>query len=189
MDAVGYGMALIPEERKREGLVEKETVRKNMTMVSLRKKFCAGRLWIRQEDERAAVRKSIESLKIATPSPEHEAQFLSGGTQQKVVVGRWLMSDSDVYLFDEPTKGIDVGGKHELYRLIIDLAKRGSAIVYISNELSEVLSLCDRILVMYHGRIIKELHPEETNRKKLLFYVMGGKDYGSKVNNTGINHQ
>jgi len=175
-EAVNAGLALIPEERKAQGLVGNESVRKNMTIASLEKRFCAARLWIKQTKEKEAVRESITTLKIATRGTEQEVQFLSGGTQQKVVLGKWLMSDSDIYLFDEPTKGIDVGGKHEIYRLIMELARQGAGIVFISNELPEVLSLCDRILVMYQGRIAKELSATTTNREEILFYVMGGKE-------------
>ncbi len=181
-DAIDHGFALIPEERRDQGLVGNESVRKNMTMAALKKKFCVGPSWIDQDKETAAVKASIKTLGIATPSPEQEVQFLSGGTQQKVVVAKWLMSDSDIYIFDEPTKGIDVGGKYDIYKLIVDLARQGAGIIFISNELTEVLSLCDRILVMFKGQIIKELETQATNREELLFYVMGGRDYAKTVN-------
>jgi ABC-type sugar transport system ATPase subunit len=188
-DSVGRGLALIPEERRAQGLVGNESVRKNMTLAALKKKFCVGPAWITQDKEIEAVKASISNLGIATPSTEQEAQFLSGGTQQKVVVGKWLMSDSNIYIFDEPTKGIDVGGKYDIYKIIVDLARRGAGIIFISNELQEVLSLCDRILVMFHGRIIKELQTESTNREELLFYVMGGRDYAGTVNIDKGNHK
>jgi len=98
------------------------------------------------------------------------------------------MSDSDIYIFDEPTKGIDVGGKYDIYRIIVDLARQGAGILFISNELTEMLALCDRILVMFHGKIIKELQTEATNREELLFYVMGGRDYAETSNNDKGNH-
>lgn len=181
-DSVGQGIALIPEERRAQGLVGDESVRKNLTLASLKKKFCKGPSWINQKKEIQAVKASIKSLGMATPSPEQEVQFLSGGTQQKVVVGKWLLSDSSIYIFDEPTKGIDVGGKYDIYKIIVDLAREGAAILFISNELTEVLSLCDRILVMFHGKVIKELETEATNRRELLYYVMGGRDYAETVN-------
>jgi len=187
-DSIGRGFALIPEERRAQGLVGNESVRKNMTLASLKNKFCFGPSWIEQDKEIEAVKESITVLGIATPSTEHEVQFLSGGTQQKVVVGKWLMSDSDIYIFDEPTKGIDVGGKYDIYKIIVDLARQGAGIIFISNELTEMLSLCDRILVMFHGRIIKELQTEATNREELLFYVMGGRDYAETSNNDKRNH-
>jgi ABC-type sugar transport system ATPase subunit len=144
-DSIGRGLALIPEERRTQGLVGNESVRKNITLACLKKKFCVGPSWIKQDKEVEAVRDSIVILGIATPSTEQETQFLSGGTQQKVVVGKWLMSDSDIYIFDEPTKGIDVGGKYDIYKIIVDLARQGAGIIFISNELTEILSLCDRI--------------------------------------------
>jgi ABC-type sugar transport system ATPase subunit len=187
-DSVARGLALIPEERRIQGLVENESVRKNMTLAALKKRFCVGPSWIEADKEIDAVKESIRTLGIATPTTEQEVQFLSGGTQQKVVVGKWLMSDSSIYIFDEPTKGIDVGGKYDIYKIIVDLARKGAGIIFISNELPEVLSLCDRILVMFHGKIIKELRTEATNREELLFYVMGGRDYAERVNNFKGNH-
>ena len=182
-DSVSRGLALIPEERRSQGLVGDESVRKNLTLAALKDKFCVGPAWINQDKEIESVKESIDSLGIATPTPEQEVQFLSGGTQQKVVVGKWLMSDSNIYIFDEPTKGIDVGGKYDIYKIIVSLARQGAGILFISNELMEVLSLCDRILVMFHGQIIKELETAGTNREELLYYVMGGRDYAETVNN------
>ncbi len=187
-DSVGRGFALIPEERRDQGLVGDESVRKNLTLAALKKKFCVGPSWIEQNKEIKAVRESIRTLGIATPTTEQEVQLLSGGTQQKVVVGKWLMSDSSIYIFDEPTKGIDVGGKYDIYKIIVDLARQGAGILFISNELMEVLSLCDRILVMFNGQIIKELRTEETNREEVLFYIMGGRDYAETVDNYKGNH-
>jgi ABC-type sugar transport system ATPase subunit len=187
-DSVSRGLALIPEERRDQGLVGNESLRKNITLAALKKKFCVGPSWIEQDKEIDAVKRSIKTLGIATPTTEQEVEFLSGGTQQKVVVGKWLMSDSHIYIFDEPTKGIDVGGKYDIYKIIVDLARQGAAIIFISNELMEVLSLCDRILVMFRGQIIQELRTEATNREELLFYVMGGRDYAETVNNHKGNH-
>jgi len=187
-DAITHGLALIPEERRAQGLVGNESVRRNITLASLKKKFCNGPSWINQALEIRKVREYISALAIATPTTEQEVQFLSGGTQQKVVVGKWLMSDSNIYIFDEPTKGIDVGGKYDIYKLIVDLARKGAGVIFISNELTEVLSLCDRALVMFHGRIIKELITESTNREEVLFYVMGGRDYAETDNNVKGHH-
>ncbi len=187
-DAITQGLALIPEERRTEGLVGAESVRKNITLAALKKRFCVGPSWIKQDKEIQAVKEYIRTLGIATPSTEQEVQFLSGGTQQKVVVGKWLMSDSSIYIFDEPTKGIDVGGKYDIYKLIVDLARQGAGVIFISNELTEVLSLCDRVLVMFHGQIIKELETAATNREELLFYVMGGRDYAQTANNSKGHH-
>lgn len=182
-DAIRHGLALIPEERRDQGLVGNGSVRNNITLAALKKKFCTGPSWINQKKEVEAVKEFIATLAIATPTTEQEVQFLSGGTQQKVVISKWLLSDSNIYIFDEPTKGIDVGGKYDIYKLIVDLAKRGAGVIFISNELTEVLSLCDRVLVMFNGRIIKELVTEATNREEVLFYVMGGRDYAETAIN------
>jgi ribose transport system ATP-binding protein len=187
-DAIAHGLALIPEDRRDQGLVGNESVRKNMTLAALRKKFCVGPSWIDQDKESEAVKESIKTLGIATPNVEQEVQFLSGGTQQKVVVAKWLMSDSDIYIFDEPTKGIDVGGKYDIYELIVDLARQGAGIIFISNELTEVLSLCDRVVVMFDGQISKEMETKATNHEELLFYAMGGRDYAETVNNAEGHH-
>jgi len=179
-DAIDAGIALVPEERRKQGLVTTESIRKNMTLASLRKKFCAGGFWIKQRKEKEAVEKSIKDFRLATPSAEQEARLLSGGTQQKVVIGKWLLSDSKIYMFDEPTKGIDVGGKHDIYKMIVDLAKEGAGVIFISNELDEVLAFCDRTLVIFDGRLVKEVINKDTTKDELLFYVMGGKDNESK---------
>ena len=187
-DALSHGLALIPEERRAQGLVGNESVRRNISLAALKKKFCVGPSWINQDLEIKTVKEYISTLAIATPTTEQEVQFLSGGTQQKVVVAKWLMSDSNIYMFDEPTKGIDVGGKYDIYKLIVDLAREGSGVIFISNELTEVLSLCDRVLVMFRGRIIKELETEATNREEVLYYVMGGRDYAESANNAKRGH-
>jgi ABC-type sugar transport system ATPase subunit len=187
-DSIAQGLALIPEERRKQGLVGNESVRKNITMPALKKKFCVGPSWIQQDKEIKVVEEYVRTLGLATPSTEQEVQFLSGGTQQKVVVGKWLMTDSDICIFDEATKGVDVGGKYDIYKLIMGLARQGAGVIFISNELPEVLSLCDRILVMFDGRIIKEVRPEATNREELLVYVMGGRGYAERVNNVKANH-
>jgi ABC-type sugar transport system ATPase subunit len=180
-DGIAAGLALVPEERKQQGLVLGESIRKNATLSSLRKRFCAHRFWIKQYKEKDVVNGLIATLNLATPSGEQETQFLSGGTQQKVVVGKWLLSDSSIYIFDEPTKGIDVGGKHDIYQMIVELAKRGAGVIFISNELDEVLALCDRTLVMFSGQIVKEFINEKATKDELLFYVMGGKDNAAKT--------
>jgi ABC-type sugar transport system ATPase subunit len=176
-EAIKAGIALAPEERRREGLIPTESVRKNWTLPSLSRLFRSIGFWINHNKEKEAVSTGVKSLNVATPSIESMVQFLSGGTQQKVVIGKWLMSEASIYIFDEPTNGIDVGAKHEIYKLVIDLARQGAGIIFISNELPEVLPLCDRILVMYKGRVIKELDTTQTDRHEVTYYVMGGKEY------------
>lgn len=176
-DAIKAGIALAPEDRRREGLIPTESVCKNWTLPSLSRLFRSIGFWINHKKEKEAVSTGVKSLNVATPSIENTVQFLSGGTQQKVVIGKWLMSEASIYIFDEPTNGIDVGAKHEIYKLVIDLARQGAGIIFISNELPEVLPLCDRILVMYKGQIIKELDTAQSDRHEVTYYVMGGKEY------------
>ena len=117
----------------------------------------------------------IASLGIKTPSEDTKVQNLSGGNQQKVAIGKWLLTDAEVYIFDEPTKGVDVGAKKDIFELISGLAQRGKAVIYASCELSEIVGITDRVYVVYDGQIAKELETAETNEEELLFYSTGGK--------------
>lgn len=117
----------------------------------------------------------IDSLGIKTPGHEAKVQNLSGGNQQKVAIGKWLVTDSEVYIFDEPTKGVDVGAKKDIFELINSLAKAGKAVIYVTCEFSEILGVTDRVYVMYDGKIMKELETAKTNEEELLYYSTGGK--------------
>ena len=117
----------------------------------------------------------IKKLGIKTPSENQIVALLSGGNQQKVVVGKWLNSRAEVYIYDEPTKGIDVGAKRDMYELIENLAAEGKGAVYATCEFTEILSICDRVYVMYDGEIVKELTVSQTDEKELLYYSTGGK--------------
>jgi simple sugar transport system ATP-binding protein len=125
--------------------------------------------------EKNEAKKMIDSLGIKTPSHETKVQNLSGGNQQKVAIGKWLVTDSEVYIFDEPTKGVDVGAKKDIFELINSLAKAGKAVIYASCELSEILGITDRMYVMYDGQIVKELKTANTNEEEILYYSTGGK--------------
>ncbi len=174
-DAVQAGLALIPEERRKEGIVVGETVCSNLSMATLGKH--TGFLsFVNKRSELEAAKEKIQKVKVKTPSPFQKIEYLSGGNQQKVTIGKWLDSDADIYIFDEPTKGIDVGAKQDVYNLIIDLARQGKAIIYSSSEQSEILQLTDRTYVMYNGRIQKELDSTETTEELLLLYSTGGRE-------------
>ena len=173
-EAIALGIALIPEERRKEGIFLEETVTRNLSLVTL-KKYAGFLSFIRQREETKAAEKKIDSLTIKTPSPNQKVGLLSGGNQQKVTIGKWLDSNAEIYIFDEPTKGIDVGAKNEIYKLIIDLARQGKAVIYTSSEQSEILLVSDRTYVMYNGTIQKELITEETSEEEILFYSTGGK--------------
>jgi ribose transport system ATP-binding protein len=154
-DAIAAGIAFITEDRKAQGLVLGMTVRENVTLAHLAG-FVDRDLLIDFARERAATRRMIDELHIRTPSTEQLVRNLSGGTQQKVVLAKWLLGNALVFLFDEPTRGIDVGAKAEIYRIMLDLAARGAAIVMVSSDLPEALGMAHRVLVVRGGRIAAE---------------------------------
>ncbi len=173
-DAIKMGLALIPEERRKEGVFIEETVNRNLSVVTLGK-YSGFLTFINRAGEARKAKEKIESLTIKTPSPNQKVGLLSGGNQQKVTIGKWLDSNAEVYIFDEPTKGIDVGAKNEIYKLIVELARQGKAVIYTSSEQAEILLVSDRTYVMYDGTIQKELMTEQTNEEEILFYSTGGK--------------
>ena len=158
-------------------------VRENTTLSRLGKLVRWG--FVDSVRERESVQDFVRQLAIKTPSTEEKVRNLSGGTQQKVVLSKWLFTQSRVLIFDEPTRGIDVGAKEEIYRLMLRLVGQGIAILMISSELPEVLRLCDRILVMHGGRITGELSQAEADQEKIMALAIGicqprGKDAGNK---------
>ncbi|HID52257.1 MAG TPA: sugar ABC transporter ATP-binding protein [Anaerolineae bacterium] len=172
--AVQQGIALVPEERRKEGVLVEEPVYANLTASSL-SKFCNILDFVNTGATRAAAKKIIGELGILTPSENQKVAFLSGGNQQKVAVGKWLITDADVYIFDEPTKGVDVGAKHDIFELIGRLASSRKGIIYASSEILEILGIADRIYVMYDQTIVKELKTAETSEEEILFFSAGGK--------------
>lgn len=172
--AVKNGIAFIPEERRKEGIIISESVGTNLSLATLKNHSKVMTL-INHASENKAAEKKVDELKIKTPSINQIVGLLSGGNQQKVTIGKWLDSGADIYIFDEPTKGIDVGAKAEVYRLIVELARQGKAIIYASSEQSEIMSLTDRVYVMYNGQIQGELMTPDTDEAELLLYSTGGK--------------
>ena len=171
-DAVRNRMALVPEERRKEGVLVNETVDFNLSAACL-SKFC--RLsFINRNKTAANAKQFVESLGIKTPSIFQMVRNRSGGNQQKVVVGKWLAADCDIYIFDEPTKGVDVGAKAEIFKLINEIAKQGNCVLYASCENSEILSITDRTYVMFDGRIMAELKTAETCEDEIMHYAVGG---------------
>ena len=164
--AIRSGLAFVTEDRKHQGLVLKLSVHHNMTLAAL-DRFLRFDI-IRQRAERTAVRASIDQLRIKTPAPTTEVEKLSGGNQQKVVLARCLLTQPDVLLLDEPTRGIDVGAKAEIYGLISRLAQGGAGIIMASSELPELLSMCDRVLVLCEGRLTAELSREEATQERIM---------------------
>lgn len=171
--AVKNGLALVPEERRKEGVLVEEPVYKNLSAACM-DLFSNPLGFIKQKMEHDHAKKMIESLSIKTPSENQKVAYLSGGNQQKVAVGKWLSTDADLFIFDEPTKGVDVGAKHEIFELIGNLAAAGKGIIYVSCELPEILGITDRTYVMYDRKIVKELETAKTNEAEILFYSAGG---------------
>lgn len=172
-DAVKKGIALVPEERRKEGIFVEETVACNLTAVSLANFTTVG-TFLNEREEAQQAQEVVSQLGIKTASLTTKVRTLSGGNQQKIAIGKWMIDDADIYLFDEPTKGIDVGAKRDVYDLIVALATRGKAILFASCELAEIIGISDRIYVMYDGKIAKEVASESTTEEALLHLATGG---------------
>ena len=172
IEAIRAGLALAPEDRKQQGLALEMSVRENMSLPSLRRDQRAGFLNRGQEDSITA--EMTRDMRIKTPSPEQIVRYLSGGNQQKVVLGKWLAMKPKLLMLDEPTRGIDVGAKQEIYGLMEELAKQGVAILFVSSEMEEVLGMSDRALVMHEGRITGELKREELSEEAVMQLATGG---------------
>ena len=172
--AIKNKIALIPEERRKEGVLVSESVYFNLSVACL-SDFTNKLGFVNKKAELKNARKYIDALGIRTPSEYQQVMKLSGGNQQKVAIGKWLAADADLYIMDEPTKGVDVGAKQEIFELIQDLAESGKSIIYVSAETSELLAITDRIYVMYSGKIAAELKTSETNEQQILHYSTGGK--------------
>ncbi len=166
VDAILRGIAYLPEDRKKEGLFLDLEVDTNLLSANLT--MCSRYGIIDDKLADSIVQRKIEELKIKTPSSRQIVKFLSGGNQQKVLVARWLCKDAKVVIFDEPTRGIDVGAKYEIYNLMNAVAERGSAVIMISSEMSEILGMSDRIVVMCEGKVTGELSAAEATQEKLM---------------------
>jgi len=169
--AVDKGMAMLPEERNKDGLALRLPLSNNIVMASLKRLF--PKHFISNKKQAEVAEEYVEKLDIDCRTIDQIASSLSGGTQQKVVLSKWLASNAKVLLFDEPTRGIDVGSKVEIHGLMNELAKEGAAILMVSSELPEMLAMSDRIYVMREGRIIAELSREEATQERLLALMMG----------------
>lgn len=170
-DAIANGVGFVTEDRKRFGLILEQTILDNMTLAALRE--LSGRIVTNRTRESIAANGPMKSLRIKANSPMTVANTLSGGNQQKVVLGKWLLTDPKVLFLDEPTRGIDVGAKQEIYAEINKLAKEGMAIVLVSSELPEVLGLSDRVIVLHEGRVTGEFTRDEATPEKVMAAATG----------------
>ncbi len=171
-DAIGHGVALVTEDRKAQGLFLKLNVAINTTISGLKQLTRFGFLQLPRE--LTLVKKMIQELSIKTPGPNFIVVNMSGGNQQKVILARWLSIGTRIFIMDEPTRGIDVGSKSEIYQIMDELTKKGVGIIMISSELPEVLGMSDRIMVMRQGTIVKELSRAEASEEAIMKYAVGG---------------
>jgi len=170
-DGKRAGIGLLPEDRKLEGLVLSFSVRDNITMSSLEEITKFG--FVNSSLEKGIAERQIEALSIKTPSPNTKTKTLSGGNQQKCIMGRWLEINPDILILDEPTRGIDVGTKYEIYVLIKKIAENGGSVILISSELPEVLAMSNRVLTICEGKITGEFNPEETSAHEIMDAAIG----------------
>ncbi|MGH8436096.1 MAG: sugar ABC transporter ATP-binding protein [Pseudomonas sp.] len=166
------GLALIPEDRKRQGIALERTVGDNLLAASLPRHFRSGWFFPSRADRLAGAK--IEQLSIATSGPRKPAGKLSGGNQQKIVIGKWLLDDAEIFIFDEPTRGIDVGAKEQIFALMDVLVRQGRAVLMISSEIGEIVRVCDRAYVMKDMRIVGEVPREQLSESTLVRMAVGG---------------
>lgn len=170
--AVSLGIGMLPEDRKKHGVLINQPIRVNMTLASL--KELSGALgWINRKKEDEVIGDLVDKLKIKIGSIENDASSLSGGNQQKVALAKWLGSNCKILIFDEPTRGVDVGAKVEIYRIINQLAEEGASIIMISSEMPEIIGMSDRVLVMREGKVMGELNKNEISEENLIKLSMG----------------
>ena len=172
LTSMNAGMAYLPEDRKNEGIIADLSVRENLIMALQAKRGMFHLLSRKQQEE--FTDKYIDMLQIKTASRETPIKSLSGGNQQKVIIGRWLLTNPDFLILDEPTRGIDVGTKTEIQKLVVKLAEQGMAVVFISSEIEEMLRTCDRMVVMRDGAKVGELSEDEMNQSNIMSTIAGG---------------
>jgi inositol transport system ATP-binding protein len=170
-DSIRNGVAMLSEDRRRYGLISMRSVRENCSLASLERVIYGGRLHVREEN--SIVGRIFERMRVKTPTLDTPIGSLSGGNQQKVLLGKWMLRDPDILILDEPTRGIDVGAKFEIYRLMTELVKAGKAVVMVSSELPELLGMCDRIYVMCQGAVTGELNKDEFSQELIMKYATG----------------
>ena len=171
-DAIEHGLAYATEDRKTNGLVLSDTIARNTTMAKLSKVSSGpfGVIDVAKENKEAEAYK--EAMKTKTPSVQQYVGNLSGGNQQKVLLSKWMFAEPDILFLDEPTRGIDVGAKYEIYTIINDMVAEGKAVVMISSELPELLGMCDRIYVMNEGKMVGEFTAEEATQEKIMSAIL-----------------
>lgn len=173
-DAIAKGISLVPEDRKTQGLILNMSVRDNITVASVKK--LSRRTFLNTRSEESFTQAQIDNLNIKTPSSRQLARNLSGGNQQKVVLGKWLGTDPEILIFDEPTRGIDVGAKQEIYKLMSGIAASGKSIIMISSEMEELLGMSDRVVVLSKGKVTGTLDRKDFSQEQVMKYAVEGHD-------------
>ena len=166
-ESIKNGFALLTEERRTTGIFGILSIRENTVISSLKRHLKAG-IYLNEKTMKEDTQRYIEAMRTKTPTQETKIRSLSGGNQQKVILSRWLLTEPEVLLLDEPTRGIDVGAKYEIYQLIIDLANKGKTVIMVSSEMPELLGTCDRILVMSGGRLAGEVDAKNTSQEEIM---------------------
>ncbi len=166
-ESIKNGFALLTEERRSTGIFSILNIRDNTVISSLKRHKKFG-IYLSEKSQREDTQRYIDAMHTKTPSQETKIRSLSGGNQQKVIIGRWLLTDPEVLLLDEPTRGIDVGAKYEIYQLILDLANQGKTVLMVSSEMPELLGVCDRIVVMSGGRVAGEVDAKNTTQEEIM---------------------
>ena len=166
-ESIKNGFALLTEERRATGIFGILSIRENTVISSLKRHLKAG-IYLNDKTMKEDTQRYIEAMRTKTPTQDTKIRSLSGGNQQKVILSRWLLTEPDVLLLDEPTRGIDVGAKYEIYQLIIDLANKGKTVIMVSSEMPELLGTCDRILVMSGGRLAGEVDAKNTSQEEIM---------------------
>ena len=166
-ESIKNGFAMLTEERRATGIFGILSIRENTVISSLKRHLKAG-IWLNEKSMKEDTQRYIEAMRTKTPTQETKIRSLSGGNQQKVILSRWLLTEPEVLLLDEPTRGIDVGAKYEIYQLIIDLANKGKTVIMVSSEMPELLGTCDRILVMSGGRLAGEVDAKNTTQEEIM---------------------
>jgi simple sugar transport system ATP-binding protein len=181
-EAVRQGIVLVPEERRQQGILVEESVKDNLTLANLQRYTTGG--FVQAPQEQRAAESMVSRLGIKTAGLHQQVGRLSGGNQQKVAIGKWLLTDAQVFLFDEPTKGVDVGAKQDIFRLIQALAKERKGVLYFSSEIDEALLVADRLIAMVDGQIVQEWKRSEwtagtVTAETVMYYISGGNCNGS----------
>lgn len=175
-DAIAAGLALVPEDRRRQGLVLMHSIAENIGLPAHRHVFHSP--WVKKKGLRTLVGKMMKALAVKAPSAQTRAETLSGGNQQKVVLSKWLSVEPKILLLDEPTRGIDVGTKYEIYKLMHEMCEKGVSILLFDSDLEELMGMSDRVLVVSQGRIVKEFDRSEATAQSIMQYAVGGSNNG-----------